>query len=341
LNGRARYFIDPIQPSWTVLRIRSLPTKPGLLPSSGGVRRIDHCQAQTAGVILEKIQRKMNIRNYRRRETGRIWAGLFLLLAGATLILHEKGLIIPDSLYNWHLLVAALGLFIGLSRNFRGAGWLVITAIGAVGLVQDHYTTIHIEPFIWPCIIILIGLVFLFKRRRPWEEEWEAKWHRHRMQWNANEKQWHETKREWKRQARKEWREAARGWQDRRDFARTEQVSYAEDFVDIASSFGVSRKKLTSKNLSGGHIVTFMGHTEIDLTEADIHGTVKLDVTQIMGASKIIVPAHWEIRSDVHAVFAGFEDKREEPAVTNPEKVLVIVGTSVLGAIEVRTRPLF
>jgi Cell wall-active antibiotics response 4TMS YvqF len=289
----------------------------------------------------------MNIRNYRqkRRETGRIWAGLFLLLAGATLILHEEGLIIPDTLYNWHLLVVGIGLFIGAARNFRGAAWIVIMAIGGFGLVQDYNSALHIRAFIWPCVIILVGLIFLFRRRYPWEDVWGAKWHERKQEWQANqqqrhrnEKEWHQAKRDWKRDARKEWRETARDWKDSREFARTEQDIYTEDFVDLACSFGSSRKKIISKNFKGGDIVTFMGHTEIDLREADIQGIVRLNVTQIMGSSRIVVPAHWEIRSDVNAVFAGFEDKREEAAVYNPDKVLVIVGTSAFGGIEVRTR---
>lgn len=283
----------------------------------------------------------MNIRNYKRRETGRIWAGLFLLLAGAALILHEEGLIIPDSLYNWHLLVAGLGLFIGLARNFRGWAWLVITAVGALGLAEDYYTTIHIGPFIWPCVIILIGFLFLFKRRRPWNDEWEAKWQEHKMKWHANQRQWHETKREWHRSARKEWRHAVRDWQDHRHFAHAEKTVYSDEQIDIASSFGTFRKKMLSKNFRGGQVVMFMGNMEVDLMEADFYGTIRLEVTQIMGTTIILVPEHWEVRPDVNTVFADFKDRRDQPAMTNPEKVLVLSGKSIFASIEVRTRPLF
>jgi hypothetical protein len=79
-----------------------------------------------------------------------------------------------------------------------------------------------------------------------------------------------------------------------------------------------------------------MGGTEIDLTQADFTGVIKLDVTQIMGGTKIIVPAHWEVRSEVTAMFAGFEDKRQQPVVINPDKVLILQGTSIFGGIELR-----
>ena len=297
----------------------------------------------------------MDYRNYRqkRRDSGRIWAGLFLLLAGAILLLHEEGLFIPDAIYNWHLVVAALGIFIGLARNFRGFGWLIITAVGAVGLAEDYYSAVHIGPFIWPCVIVLIGLLLLFRRRRPWEEEWEAHWRDRRMHWQANQRQWHETKREWKRQARREWRDAARDvhdaardihdtardWRDRRRCGNLEQTVYSDEQVDIASSFGTFRKKMLSKHFRGGHVMTFMGNMEIDLREADFYGTIRLEVTQIMGTTILLVPEHWEVRPDLNAVFADFRDKRPQPAMRNPEKVLVLGGKPIFGSIEVRTGP--
>jgi hypothetical protein len=284
--------------------------------------------------------------DYRKRhETGRIWAGLFLLLAGATWFLHEQGLFVPDTLFNWHLFVAALGIFIGLARGFRGFGWLIITAVGAVGLVEDYYSTVHIEPLIWPIVIILIGFMLLFRRRRPWEEEWEAKWREHKLRWQANQEQWHtnqqdwhQTKREWKRQARRDWREAARDWRDHRRYGHAEETAYSDDQVDIASSFGTFRKKLLSKNFRGGYAMTFMGNMEIDLMEANFNGTIRLDITQIMGATTILVPEHWEVQPDVHAIFSDFKDRRPQPAMRNPEKVLVLSGKSIFGSIEVRTR---
>ena len=110
----------------------------------------------------------------------------------------------------------------------------------------------------------------------------------------------------------------------------------SEDFIDSTAFFGGVHKKIVSKNFKGGDIVTIMGGTEIDLSQADFTGMVRLDVIQIMGATKIIVPAHWEVRTEVTAIFAGFEDKRQQPTVNNPDKVLFIDGTSIFGGIELK-----
>jgi Cell wall-active antibiotics response 4TMS YvqF len=110
----------------------------------------------------------------------------------------------------------------------------------------------------------------------------------------------------------------------------------SEDYLDTTAFFGGVHKKIVSKNFKGGDIVTIMGGTELDLSQADFTGMVKLDVVQIMGATKIIVPAHWEVRTDVTAIFAGFEDKRQQPSLDNPDKVLLIDGTSLFGGIELK-----
>jgi len=265
--------------------------------------------------------------DYRRRYAGRILAGLFLLAAGTVLLLHQEGLFIPDTLYNWHLFVAALGLFIGFARAFRGFGWMVIMGVGAVGLVEDYYPGIHLDAFIWPGVIILIGLALIFRRKRPWDDEWVEAWHRRRHHWHAQQRHWHEQKREWRREARRQWREDAQ----------TEQHFVQDDYIDTTNGFCSLRKKMLSKNFRGGHVTTFIGSMVIDLSEADINGNIQLNITQIMGSTKIIVPADWEVRSEANVVMAGFEDKREQPAVINPSKVLVIQGEVVMGGIEVQS----
>ena len=99
-------------------------------------------------------------------------------------------------------------------------------------------------------------------------------------------------------------------------------VTFSECILDMASFRGAM---LDQCNLEGS-----------SLTQADFTGVIRMDVTQVMGGTKIIVPAHWEVRSEITAIFAGFEDKRQQPAVTNPEKVLILDGTSFFGGIELK-----
>lgn len=366
------------------------------------------------------------------RRSGRIWAGLFLVLVGAVLVLDQMGFPLPDWLFSWHAFLIALGLFIGFRHGFRGGFWLILILVGAAFEFQDYYPDYQLHKFIFPGILILIGIMFVLNpgKHHRWGDGWQDpknnKW---------KDKDW---KRQWKAQMKNDWR--ARKWgchvgPQPNQFgsnpgpnpgpnagpnpgpnpgsvpgpnsgpnpgpnagAGADPISgpgatpgfgatgpgtsnpgpggpsvnpdgstpsggadpntgafngaggpgasgstgsgysgyTSEDYLDTTAFFGGVHKKIVSKNFKGGDIVTIMGGTELDLSQADFTGMVKLDVVQIMGATKIIVPAHWEIRTDVTAIFAGFEDKRIQPTVNNPEKVLIIDGTSLMGGIELR-----
>ena len=196
----------------------------------------------------------------------------------------------------------------------------MLILIGSAYTIQDYYPTFQLHRFILPGVLILVGIAFITGRGRgPWhrrwpDENWQKHWERHRE--------------------RQRWKYGMSG--NVSGFGTSRENYTSEDFIDSTSIFGGVHKKIVSKAFKGGDIVTMMGGTEIDLSQADFTGMIRLDVTQIMGGTKIIVPPHWEVRSEVTAVFAGFEDKRQQPAVVNPEKLMVIDGTSIFGGIELR-----
>src|ERR1700755_2128670 len=82
------------------------------------------------------------------RGPGRIWAGLFLLGIGALLLLDQMGFPLPGWLFSWHVLLIALGLFIGLRHNFRGGAWLILILVGGCFVIQDFYPHTEIRRFI-------------------------------------------------------------------------------------------------------------------------------------------------------------------------------------------------
>jgi predicted membrane protein len=109
------------------------------------------------------------------------------------------------------------------------------------------------------------------------------------------------------------------------------------DFMNSTSIFGRVKKNIVSKNFRGGDIVNFMGGAEINLSQADFHGRVVLEVTQIFGGTRIIVPGHWQIHHEMTAIFGGVEDKRQVQSDNiNSGKVLVIKGISFFGGIDIR-----
>ena len=81
-----------------------------------------------------------------------------------------------------------------------------------------------------------------------------------------------------------------------------------------------------------------MGGSEIDLTQSDFTGRIVIDVTNIFGGTKMIVPPTWDVQNDITAIFGGVDDKRQISGVTlDPNKVLVLDGTCMFGGIEIRS----
>jgi len=252
------------------------------------------------------------------RGAGRIWAGLLLLVIGGVLLMDQLGFPFPDWLFDWPVLLIAIGAFLGLRNNFRGGAWFIMILIGSFFLIEHNFPHVPLHRFIWPAVLIFIGLLIIV---RPHPGSY------HRGKW-WDEQRWQQ----WRKARRQQWRESR--WQH---FAAAEKGSYASgDYIDSTAIFGGIHKKIVSKDFKGGDVTSIMGGTELDFSQADINGNVRLEVTQIMGGTKIIVPSNWEVRSEVTSVFGGFEDKRQQPATTNSGKVLILEGTSIMGGIELK-----
>ena len=111
-----------------------------------------------------------------------------------------------------------------------------------------------------------------------------------------------------------------------------------DDYLDTVSVFGGVKKTILSKDFKGGEVVNIFGGAELDFTQADITGRVILDITQIFGGTKIIIPSHWQVVSDIAAVFGSIDDKRmRSTAAPNSEKILVLKGVSIFAGVDIRS----
>ena len=126
-------------------------------------------------------------------------------------------------------------------------------------------------------------------------------------------------------------------WEDRH----ASEENSASDYLDSTVVFGGAKRNIISKNFRGGDVVTVFGGTEINLMQADLTGTVTLELTQLFGGTKLIVPPHWRIWSkDMVAILGGIDDKRPmmgNQATEEPAKTLILKGTCMLGGIEIRS----
>jgi predicted membrane protein len=252
----------------------------------------------------------------RMRSRGRALTGVLLFFIGILLLLKTSNWVwFPDWFFTWPMIFIAIGIFSGLKHGFRGGGWVVFLLIGGLFLANEVDRTLHMDRYVWPIILIAIGIGFILRPRRyhhwrRWRRyNYEAKWQQEpdTMGTSANAG-------------------TMPGDYDRRDF------------IDITAVFGGVKKNVLSKNFKGGDITSFMGGCEIDLSQADFTGMVKIDATNIFGGTKLIVPPTWDVQNDISAIFGGVDDKRQITGVTlDPNKVLVLDGTCMFGGIEIRS----
>lgn len=270
--------------------------------------------------------------NFEERSEPRhnILAGLFLVVAGSLFLASKMGVDMPYWLFTWPVLLITIGVFVGIKKRFRDFSWVILIIIGGLFLAERMNFAFHVREYILPIVIILVGVGFMFKPKRL---------HKH----NCRNARWHQ-----RREAR------MRQWEERYGFDKagaaekeaffTEKKSGEETIVneseqlDAVAVFGAVRKKVVSKNFAGGEVVCFMGGAEIDLSQADIQGPVVLDMTQVFGGTKLIIPSHWDLKAEMAAVFGGVEDKRIlHGKSVDLNKVVILRGTSVFGGIDIQS----
>ena len=125
-----------------------------------------------------------------------------------------------------------------------------------------------------------------------------------------------------------------------RDFGAQNNERSSEDYIDSTTIFGGTKKNIISKDFKGGESFCMFGGAEINLMQADINGRVVIELTQIFGGTKLVIPPHWKLQTEeMVSIFGGLDDKR--PIVQNSSvddsKVLVLRGTCIFGGIDIKS----
>jgi predicted membrane protein len=293
------------------------------------------------------------------RHSNKSWIGIGIILIGVVWLLHVLGTPMPEWIFTWPSLLIVLGLFSGLASGFRNMGSFVLLFIGLVFLARNSiWPDVDMEKYFWPVLIIFLGIIFLFKRRH-WDKkrEWFLQQH---PEWKDWHDQWHHQWRDPHREGR--WPlgpkpvspsapPAGQNWQQNEEEVKKEgqggfytehrtperRQTPQEDWLDVTTIFGGARRHVISKSFKGGDITNICGGTEIDLTHADIQGTVIIDVVAIWGGIRVAVPPNWQVRMNVTHLMAGTDVRRGNDAqMQDPNKVLVFTGTVLMAGIEIR-----
>lgn len=280
----------------------------------------------------------------RSRRNGRVLAGVFLLFIGAMFFVREADYgIFPGWIFSWPMVLIGFGLFTGLRHDFRGSGWLIMVIIGSIFLVDHLNIGFDLHRFIFPAIVIGIGVTMILRPKRNYSDGWfgNESWRKRNRQYRNTRFNPTQFSNDLKKDIQDNIVVDAGGTPNTGTSNQSTQSGSAAnptDFLDVTSVLGSAHRIVTSKNFKGGDITCFMGGAEIDMREADIRGTVVLDVTTVMGGAKLIVPSNWEVKPEITNVLGGVEDKRQvQGKVIDFNKVLLLKGTSFMGGIELRS----
>lgn len=260
----------------------------------------------------------MSNREYRPQRfnnSGNILTGIIVILIGFGLLVHQLDFFwTPRWLITWQMLLIVIGLALGVKKNFSGIGWLIMVLVGAFFLFDKYFFfDWPFHTYGWPTIIIIVGVFILF-RAVTFSSRNENRDHNY---WTG---------------------QPGRKDDQSPDEKKSSEGGSAEDYVNLTSIFGGNKKRIFSKHFKGGEAMNFFGGTELDLTQADIDGKAVLDVVQMFGGVKLIVPSNWSVKSDMVTILGGFTDKRNAPAsAEDPGKVLILTGTCIFGGVEIKS----
>lgn len=238
--------------------------------------------------------------------TRHYWIGLILVFIGALLIIDNFGLIFFNAhrlIFSWRTIALVVGIII-LTNSKNSMVGIIFLLIGLWGYANYLFPWFIDFSFgdIWPAILIIIGLVIIFKRKsiKPIEER------------KSNEFNFE-------------------------SIGTATDFSTSHDYLDEAAIFTTAKRKILSQNFRGGNITTIFGGMTLDFATAALAPQEnQMEITCIFGGTKIYVPRNWKVIVNVTSVFGGIDDKRYVD-INSPssEGVLIIKGAVIFGGAEI------
>ncbi|MEY3647409.1 MAG: hypothetical protein RLZ13_291 [Bacteroidota bacterium] len=277
--------------------------------------------------------------NYTKpRNDGSIAFGVIILGIGLVLLFRKFGLYIPDWVLTWPMILIAVGTYTLISQQFKSFFGSVVLFIGVYFLLKREFDLdLGLDQFIWPVGLIALGIYLILHKKRESKVIDEA-----RKNWEGSRK----NKSEAKNSENIESAEVVEDTNASKEestkapesgFVRATGTAFVDRINESVIFSGVNRKMMT-KNFQGGKATVIFGGLDLDLTQVDFTGVVTLDLEVGFGGVKLIIPPHWDVRTEVSNVAAGLEDKRmfrEGGVDTN--KVLILKGTLLFSGLEIKS----
>jgi predicted membrane protein len=116
-------------------------------------------------------EKRLYRREHHHLTNNRAIVGLILVLVGLFLVMRNTG-IFPDFIdhviFSWPMLLVTIGLIITIGSSGGKTSGIIVMAVGAFFLIPEIFReTFNVNMF-WPSIFIIIGIVFIFSKRKGW-----------------------------------------------------------------------------------------------------------------------------------------------------------------------------
>lgn len=110
-------------------------------------------------------------RHGHHHRSNRALIGVILVIVGVFLVMRNTGFF-PDFIdhvvFSWPMLLVAIGLVMTLGGSEKSAG-IIVMAVGGFFLIPTIFReTFHAYNMFWPSIFIIIGVIFIFSKRKGW-----------------------------------------------------------------------------------------------------------------------------------------------------------------------------
>jgi len=117
----------------------------------------------------------------------------------------------------------------------------------------------------------------------------------------------------------------------------TQTTSSTENQINVFSAFSEQNRKINSSEFKNAEITALFGSSKLDLRNASVsQPPAYVQSTVMFGGVDIYVPADWDVRNNIVALFGGSSDKRKEnpPEKENPD--LIVTGTVLFGGLDIK-----
>jgi predicted membrane protein len=266
------------------------------------------------------------------KNDGNIAFGFIILGIGVILLLRKIGLFIPSWVLSWPMILIVIGTFAMIKHEFKSFFGAIMLFIGVYFLLTREFDfDFGLSQYIFPLGLIVLGIYLILQKQRENRIIQDIQ-----ANWKAKSTTYSNTGAEEAKVVDEGTGNYSKSTEST-GFTRTTGTSFA-DRLNVDAVFSGVNRKVMSKNFQGGKITAAFGGAELDLSSTDFNGVVTIQIDIIFGGVKMIVPPHWDIRTEVSNIAAGIEDKRYfRDGGIDSNKVVILKGTILFGGLEIKS----